>query len=88
MYTGFLNPIPTAFAKANGVKPALFSANSEGAAQLQRRWAHLHRARLHGDRRHHVRGVQGKRYQAAVLEYRLAGKNIVEVLAMRVSEAE
>ena len=60
-YTGLLDPIRKAFAKANGVKPALFSANSEGACpELQRRGRHLHRPGDHGRRRHHLRGVRGQ----------------------------
>ena len=60
-YTGLLEPIRKAFAKANGVKPALFSANSEGACpDLQRRRRHLHRPGDDGRRRHDLRGVRGQ----------------------------
>ena len=60
-YTGLLDPIRKAFAKANGVKPALFSSNSEGACpDLQRRRCHLHRTGRHGHRRVHLRGVRGE----------------------------
>ena len=60
-YTGLLDPIRKAFAKANGVKPALFSANSEGACpELQRRGGHLHRPGDDGRGRHRVRGVRGE----------------------------
>jgi excinuclease UvrABC ATPase subunit len=55
---------------------------------LQRRGRHLHRARRDGDRRVAVRGVRGQRFQASVLEYTLGGRNIAEVLAMSVDEAE
>ena len=60
-YTGLLDPIRKAFAKANGVKPALFSANSEGACPtLQRRRRHLHGPGDDGGRGHHLRGVRGE----------------------------
>ena len=60
-YTGLLDPIRKAFAKANGVKPALFSANSDGACPtLQRRGRRLHRPGDDGRRRHHLRGVRGE----------------------------
>ena len=53
---------------------------------LQRRGRHLHRARCHGHRGVHLRGVRRKRFQASVLEYTLGGRNIAEVLAMPVTE--
>ncbi|MGV8883030.1 MAG: ATP-binding cassette domain-containing protein [Rhodoglobus sp.] len=87
-YTGLLDPIRTAFAKANGVKPALFSANSEGACPNCNGAGVIYTdlAMMAG-----VSTVcelcEGKRFQAAVLEYRLDGKNIAEVLAMSVAEA-
>ena len=60
-YTGLLEPIRKAFAKANGVKPALFSSNSEGACPACKgAGRHLHRARCHGDRRVDLRGVRGQ----------------------------
>jgi len=87
-YTGLLDPIRTAFAKANGVKPALFSANSEGACPNCNGAGVIYTdlAMMAG-----VSTVcelcEGKRFQAAVLEYTLDGKNIAEVLAMSVAEA-
>ncbi|MDO7882415.1 excinuclease ABC subunit UvrA [Antiquaquibacter soli] len=87
-YTGLLDPIRSAFAKANGVKPALFSANSEGACPNCNGNGVIYTdlAMMAG-----VATVcelcEGKRFQAAVLEYRLNGKNIAEVLAMSVAEA-
>jgi len=88
-YTGLLDPIRKAFAKANGVKPALFSANSEGACSTCNGAGVLYTdlAMMAG-----VATVceecQGKRFQAAVLEYTFGGKDISEVLAMSVTEAE
>jgi excinuclease UvrABC ATPase subunit len=87
-YTGLLDPIRTAFAKANGVKPALFSANSEGACPVCNG-----NGRIYTDlgMMAEVATVcdecEGRRFQAAVLEYELAGRNISEVLAMSVAEA-
>ena len=87
-YTGLLDPIRTAFAKANGVKPALFSANSEGACPTCNGAGVIYTdlAMMAG-----VATVcedcEGKRFQASVLEYRLGGKNIAEVLDMPVSDA-
>ena len=70
-YTGLLEPIRKAFAKANGVKPALFSANSEGACpELQRRRRHLHRPGDDGRRRHHrARCARASGSRPTVLEY-------------------
>ncbi|KIQ61608.1 daunorubicin resistance protein DrrC [Kitasatospora griseola] len=88
-YSGLLEPIRKAFAKANGVKPALFSANSEGACPTCNGAGVVYTdlAMMAG-----VATVceecEGKRFQAAVLEYRLGGRNIAEVLAMSVDEAE
>jgi excinuclease UvrABC ATPase subunit len=88
-YTGLLDPIRTAFAKANGVKPALFSANSEGACPTCNGAGvtYVDLAMMAG-----VATIceecEGKRYQASVLEYRLGGRDISEVLAMSVAEAE
>ena len=60
-YTGLLEPIRKAFAKANGVKPALFSSNSEGACPAcNGAGRHLHRAGRDGHRRVHLRGVRGQ----------------------------
>lgn len=87
-YTGLLDPIRKAFAKANGVKPALFSANSEGACPTCNGAGVIYTdlAMMAG-----VATVceecEGKRFQAAVLEYKLGGRDISEVLAMPVSEA-
>ncbi len=87
-YTGLLDPIRKGFAKANGVKPALFSANSEGACPNCNGAGVIYTdlAMMAG-----VATVcdecDGKRYQAAVLEHRLGGLNISEVLAMSVDEA-
>jgi excinuclease ABC A subunit len=88
-YTGLLDPVRKAFAKANGVKPALFSANSEGACP------NCNGAGVIYTDLATMAGVattceecEGKRFQASVLEYRLGGKDISEVLAMSVVEAE
>ncbi|MDX6553942.1 MAG: hypothetical protein QOD86_137 [Miltoncostaeaceae bacterium] len=87
-YSGLLEPIRKAFAKANGVKPALFSANSEGACQS-----------CHGNGMIYTElgimatvattceACEGKRFDASVLEYRFGGRDISEVLAMSVDEA-
>ena len=87
-YTGLLEPIRKAFAKANGVKPALFSANSEGACPT------CNGAGVVYTDLGMMAGVsttceecEGKRFQASVLEYHLGGRNISEVLAMSVAEA-
>lgn len=88
-YTGLLDPIRKAFAKANGVKPALFSANSEGACPTCNGAGVVYTdlAMMAG-----VATVceecEGKRFQAAVLEYHFGGRDISEVLAMSVTEAE
>ncbi|WP_269939604.1 excinuclease ABC subunit UvrA [Arthrobacter sp. HY1533] len=88
-YTGMLEPIRKAFAKANGVKPALFSANSEGACPT------CNGAGVIYTDLGMMAGVstvceecEGRRFQAAVLEYHLGGKNISEVLGMSVDQAE
>ena len=88
-YTGLLDPIRNAFAKANGVKPALFSANSEGACP------NCNGAGVIYTDLAMMAGVaticeecEGKRFQASVLEYHLGGRDISEVLAMSVTEAE
>ena len=88
-YTGLLDPIRAAFAKANGVKPALFSANSEGACP------NCNGAGVIYTDLAMMAGVattceecEGKRFQAAVLEYHLGGRDISEVLAMPVTEAQ
>ncbi|MEJ7705836.1 MAG: excinuclease ABC subunit UvrA [Nocardioidaceae bacterium] len=88
-YTGLLDPIRKAFAKENGVKPALFSANSEGACP------NCNGAGVIYSDLAMMAGVaticevcEGRRFEASVLEYRLGGKDISEVLAMPVAEAE
>ncbi|BCJ76592.1 excinuclease ABC subunit A [Catellatospora sp. IY07-71] len=88
-YTGLLEPIRKAFAKANGVKPALFSANSEGACPTCNGAGVIYTdlAMMAGVATT-CEECEGKRFQAAVLEYRLGGRDISEVLAMPVTEAE
>jgi excinuclease UvrABC ATPase subunit len=87
-YTGLLDPIRTAFAKANGVKPALFSANSEGACQTCNGAGVIYTdlAMMAG-----VTTVcedcEGRRFQASVLDYRLGKLNIAEVLDLSVEDA-
>jgi excinuclease UvrABC ATPase subunit len=88
-YTGLLEPIRKAFAKANGVKPALFSSNSEGACPACNGAGVIYTdLGIMATVESTCEECEGKRFQAAVLEYRLGGKNIAEVLAMSVSEAE
>ncbi len=88
-YTGLLDPIRKAFAKANGVKRALFSSNSEGACRPATAAGVIYTdlAMMAG-----VATVceecDGKRFQADVLEYKFGGRDISEVLAMSVTEAE
>ncbi|MGW4289148.1 ATP-binding cassette domain-containing protein [Streptomyces sp. NPDC004673] len=88
-YTGLLDPIRKAFAKANGVKPALFSANSEGACPTCNGVGVVYTdlAMMAGVATT-CEECEGRRFQSAVLEYRLGGRDISEVLAMPVSEAE
>ena len=88
-YTGLLEPIRKAFAKVNGVKPALFSANSEGACPNCNGAGvtYIDLAMMAGVASP-CEECEGKRFQAAVLEYHLAGRDISEVLAMSVTEAE
>jgi excinuclease UvrABC ATPase subunit len=88
-YTGLLDPIRKAFAKANGVKPALFSANSEGACPSCNGAGVIYTdlAMMAGVATT-CEDCEGKRFQASVLEYHLGGRDISEVLAMSVSEAE
>ncbi len=87
-YTGLLDPVRKAFAKTNGVKPALFSANSEGACPTCNGAGVIYTdlAMMAG-----VATVceecEGKRFQASVLDYRLGGRDISEVLAMSVTDA-
>jgi len=88
-YTGLLDPIRNAFAKANGVKPALFSANSEGACPTCNGAGVIYTdlAMMAGVATT-CEECDGKRFEASVLEYHLGGRNISEVLAMSVTEAE
>jgi excinuclease UvrABC ATPase subunit len=87
-YTGLLEPIRKAFAKANGVKPALFSANSEGACPTCNGAGVIYTELGFMDTVESTcEECEGKRFQTAVLEYTLGGRNIAEVLAMPVSEA-
>ncbi|MFI2487559.1 ATP-binding cassette domain-containing protein [Promicromonospora kroppenstedtii] len=88
-YTGLLEPVRKAFAKANGVKPALFSANSEGACPTCNGAGVVYTQLGFMDTvATTCEECEGKRFQAAFLEYRLGGKDIAEVLAMSVAEAE
>ena len=88
-YTGLLDPIRKAFAKANGVKPGLFSANSEGACPTCNGAGVIYTdlAMMAGVATT-CEECEGRRFQASVLEYTLGGRNIAEVLEMPVSEAE
>jgi excinuclease UvrABC ATPase subunit len=87
-YTGLLDSIRTAFAKANGVKPALFSANSEGACPTCYGAGVVYTELGFMDTvATTCEECGGKRFHAAVLEYRLGGRDISEVLEMPVTEA-
>jgi excinuclease UvrABC ATPase subunit len=88
-YTGLLDPIRSAFAKANGVKPALFSANSEGACPSCNGAGVIYTdlAMMAGVSTT-CEECEGKRFQPSVLDYHLGGHDISEVLAMSVTEAE
>ena len=88
-YTGLLDPIRKAFAKANGVKPALFSANSEGACPACNGAGVIYTdLALMAGVATTCEECEGRRFDASVLEYRLGGRDISEVLAMSVAEAE
>jgi excinuclease UvrABC ATPase subunit len=88
-YTGLLEPIRKAFAKANGVKPALFSANSEGACPTCNGAGVVYtELGVMATVESTCEECEGKRFQASVLEYTLGDRNIAEVLAMSVIEAE
>jgi excinuclease UvrABC ATPase subunit len=88
-YTGLLDPIRKAFAKANGVKPALFSSNSEGACPTCNGAGVIYtELGVMATVESTCEDCEGKRFQASVLEYHLGGRNIAEVLAMSVTEAE
>ncbi len=87
-YSGLLEPIRKAFAKANGVKPALFSSNSEGACSSCNGAGVIYtELGVMATVETTCEECEGRRFQAAVLEYTLGGKNISEVLAMPVEEA-
>ena len=88
-YTGLLDPIRKAFAKANGVKPALFSSNSEGACPSCNGAGVIYtELGIMNTVESTCEECEGKRFQASVLEYTLGGRNIAEVLAMPMTEAE
>jgi excinuclease UvrABC ATPase subunit len=88
-YTGLLEPIRKAFAKANGVKPALFSANSEGACPTCNGAGVIFTdLATMASVATTCEDCEGKRFEASVLKYRLGGRDISEVLAMSVTEAE
>jgi excinuclease UvrABC ATPase subunit len=88
-YTGLLDPIRKAFAKANGVKAALFSANSEGACPACNGAGVIYTdlAMMAGVAAT-CEECEGKRYEPSVLEYHLGGRDISEVLAMSVTQAQ
>jgi excinuclease UvrABC ATPase subunit len=88
-YTGLLEPIRKAFAKANGVKPALFSANSEGACPVCNGAGVVYSdLGIVATAPVPCEACEGRRFQAEVLTYRFGGKDIDEVLRMSVDEAE
>jgi excinuclease UvrABC ATPase subunit len=88
-YSGLLEPIRKAFAKENGVKPALFSANSDGACPTCNGAGVIYTELGFMDTVSTTCEVcEGKRFQAEVLKYKLGGRDISEVLAMSVTEAE
>jgi excinuclease UvrABC ATPase subunit len=87
-YTGMLEPIRKAFAKANGVKPALFSSNSEGACPTCNGAGVIFtELGVMATVESPCEDCEGRRFQASVLEYTLGGRNIADVLAMSVTEA-
>ncbi|MGO1489024.1 MAG: ATP-binding cassette domain-containing protein [Arachnia sp.] len=87
-YTGLLEPIRKAFAKANGVKPALFSSNSQGACpQCNGNGVIYTDLAMMAGVSVMCELCEGRRFDASVLEYRLGGRDISEVLAMPVTEA-
>ncbi|MGW0807697.1 ATP-binding cassette domain-containing protein [Nonomuraea sp. NPDC002799] len=88
-YTGLLDPIRKAFAKANGVKPALFSANSEGACPTCNGAGVIYTdLAIMAGVATTCEECEGKRFESSVLEHHLGGRDISEVLAMPVTEAE
>ncbi|MBL3700537.1 ATP-binding cassette domain-containing protein [Leucobacter luti] len=87
-YTGLLDPVRTAFAKANGVKPALFSANSEGACpECKGAGIIFTDLGMMATMESPCEVCEGRRFAAEVLEYTLGGKNIAEVLELSMAEA-
>jgi excinuclease UvrABC ATPase subunit len=87
-YTGLLDPIRKAFAKANGVKPALFSANSEGACPNCNGAGVIYtELTIMATVASTCEECEGRRFDASVLEYKLVGRDISEVLAMSVTQA-
>jgi len=87
-YTGLLEPIRKAFAKANGVKPALFSANSEGACEnCNGAGVVITELGFMDTVSTPCEECEGKRFQASVLELTFGGRNIAEVLDLPVAEA-
>ena len=87
-YTGLLDPVRTAFAKANGVKPALFSANSEGACpECKGAGLIFTDLGMMATMESVCEVCEGKRFDSAVLGYMLGGKNIAEVLDLSMAEA-
>ncbi|MDR6793976.1 excinuclease UvrABC ATPase subunit [Pseudarthrobacter oxydans] len=87
-YTGLLEPIRKTFAKVNGVKPALFSSNSEGACPTCNGAGVIFtELGVMATVESPCEDCEGRRFQAAVLEYTVGGRNITEVLAMSVTEA-
>ncbi|BBZ34602.1 ATP-binding cassette domain-containing protein [Mycolicibacterium confluentis] len=88
-YSGLLDPIRKAFAKANGVKPALFSSNSEGACPTCNGAGVIYtELGVMATVESPCEECEGRRFQASVLEHTLGGRNIAEVLAMPVAEAQ
>ena len=87
-YSGLFDSVRSAFAKANGVKPALFSANSEGACPECKGAGVIYtEIGIMATVESTCPVCEGKRFSAHVLEYRLAGKNIAEVLNLSMSDA-
>ena len=87
-YTDLLEPVRKAFAKANGVKPALFSANSEGACPTCNGAGVIYTdLGMMAGVSSVCEDCEGRRFQASVLEYRLGGLNIAEVLDLPVDDA-
>ncbi|MGZ5404916.1 MAG: ATP-binding cassette domain-containing protein, partial [Nocardioides sp.] len=88
-YTGLLDPIRKAFAKTNGVKPALFSSNSEGACPACKGAGVIFtELGVMATVESTCEECEGRRFQASVLEYTFGGRNIAEVLGLSVAEAE